>query len=121
MQRAELWRAMKPIVRLLVSFLLFVAPARADVFDWLRGDVDVAGTVGYVQANHFMLVAPNNQMLRIFLEPGMMMPPGIMPGQYVFLKIHEGDDKLLYLSQMQAIQQPNGTLVPPAYSPGVVP
>lgn len=112
---------MKPIARLFLGLMFLVAPARADVFDWLRGDVDVIGTIGYVQANHFMLVGPNNQMIRIFLEPGTMMPPGIMPGQNVIVKIHEGDGNVVYLTQMLGIQQPNGTVIPPAYSPGVIP
>lgn len=121
---AEQWRAMK---RILFSFAvgaaalsLMVAPAGADLIDILKGNSYVIGTVGYVQQNHFMLVGKDNQMIRVFLKPGFVMPPGIMPGQTVtaYIKRADNSNDFIYLDRVEAIQQPNGTFAPAVVAPG---
>jgi hypothetical protein len=103
-----------------LAFSLTTTPVSADLIDILKGNSYVVGTVGYVQQNHFMLVGKDNQMIRVFLKPGFVMPPGIMPGQTVtaYIKRADNSNDFIYLDRVEAIQQPNGTFAPAVVAPG---
>ncbi len=103
---------MKAFVRILLA-LSMMGSAQAGVMQWLFGaPTPVQGTVGYVQANHFMLVSQDNQYLRIFLKEGQLMPSTIVPGMFVQASVYEDDRQFIILESLDAVQGPNGTVMP---------
>lgn len=106
---------MNAIFRFITALLIgasTLAPANAQLLDFLFPPTTVSGTVGYVQANHFMLVSKDNQYLRIFLKPGEFLPSTIVPGIVIAVGVRETEGQQLYLDRVYGMQGPNGDLVP---------
>lgn len=101
---------MKIIVRLLLALSL-ISAAQADIFDWIRGTIQVEGTVGYVQSNHFVLVSPDNKHMRIFLKQGEIMPSTIVPGMIIHGTVSEGPNNNVVLESLDGVQTPTGEFV----------
>lgn len=109
---AEIRPAMKTIVRLLLALSLFGSAQAESILDWIFPPTRIGGTVGYVQTNHFMLVSPDNQYLRVFLKPGQIMPSTVVPGMYVTGTVTENDQQMVILETLDGVQSPSGELVP---------
>lgn len=93
--------------------LCALAPAHSqNLIEWLFPPPQVQGTVGYVQANHFMLVSKDNQFLRIYLQPNQAMPPTIVPGMFVVARVRNAQDQMknsvVVLDRVEAVQGPTG-------------
>lgn len=83
-------------------------PSWAGLFDDLE---EFEGTVAAIQTNHFVLLGPNNQMIRIMLRPGSNAPQ-IQPGLKIHVVAEPGntasDSGVLYLNEWEPIDVPNG-------------
>jgi len=101
---------MRILVRLMLALTL-VSTAHAGILDWIFPPHRIGGTVGYVQTNHFMLVSPDSQYLRVFLKPGEVMPSSIVPGMYIEGTVSETDNRII-LETLDGVKTPNGDLVP---------
>jgi hypothetical protein len=104
---------MKTIVPLLLALTLFGTAQAESILDWIFPPTRIAGTVGYVQTNHFMLVSPDNQYLRIFLKPGQIMPSTILPGMVITGTVTENDQRMVILETLDGVQSPTGEVVQP--------
>ena len=102
---------MKIIVRLLLTLIL-VVPAHAGLLDFLFPPTRIGGTVGYVQSNHFVLVTPENDYLRVFLKEGQIMPSTILPGMIITGTVTENDQKMVILETLDGVVTPAGDVVP---------
>lgn len=107
---------MKMIVRLLLTLSL-VSAAQAQVVDEVfrfifGGATPIAGTVSYVQPNHFILVSGDNQFLRVFLKPGEIMPSSVVPGMIIQASVVEGDNQQIILESLDGVQSPTGQMMP---------
>lgn len=106
---------MSAVTRFSIAVLLTLttlAPASAGLLDFLFPPTTVAGTVGYVQANHFMLVSKDNQYVRIFLQPGQYLPSTIVPGTNLVVDVRETEQHQLYLERVHGSLGPGGEIVP---------
>lgn len=109
---AEIRAAMKIFVRLL-TLLTLMGQARADILtDIFDPPAHFKGTVGYVQANHFVLVNQQAEYLRVFLQPGKFLPPSIVPGMVIEFSAREDANKFLRLESIDGVQTPDGQMVP---------
>lgn len=103
---------MKMFVRLLM-LLTLMGQAHADLLrDIFDPPGHYKGTVGYVQANHFILVNGNTEFLRVFLQPGKFLPPSITPGMVIEFSAREDANNYLRLESIDGVQTPNGDMVP---------
>ncbi len=103
---------MKMFVRLLMLFTL-MGTAHADLIrDIFDPPGHYRGTVGYVQANHFILVSPDAQYLRVFVKPGELIPASIAPGMIVECSARMDANNFLRLETIDGVLTPNGQMIP---------
>ncbi len=104
---------MKMFVRLLTLATLMMGTAQADILtDIFDPPGHYKGTVGYVQANHFVLVSPDTQYLRIFVKQGEFVPPTISPGMMIECSARMDANNFLRLETIDGVQTPDGQMVP---------
>ena len=109
---AEIRAAMKMFVRLLMLVTL-MGTAQADILrDLFDPPGHYKGTVGYVEANHFVLVSPNAEFLRVFVKPGEFMPASISPGMIIECSARPDQNNFLRLETIDGVQTPDGQMVP---------
>ena len=103
---------MKMFVRLLMLVTL-MGTANADVLrDIFDPPARLHGTVGYVQANHFVLVSPDAQYLRVFVKEGALIPSTLVPGMIIDCSARLDQNNFLRLETIDGVQTPNGQMVP---------
>ncbi|MBX3169739.1 MAG: hypothetical protein KF760_20215 [Candidatus Eremiobacteraeota bacterium] len=103
---------MKMLVRLLMLVTL-MGTAQADILqDIFDPPVRCRGTVGYVQANHFVLVSPDAQYTRVFVKQGELIPSNIVPGMIIECSARLDANNFLRLETIDGVQTPNGQMVP---------
>ena len=81
--------------------LLLAVPALAGLFDGLT---TVEGTIGAVNSNHFILLAPNNQIVRVMLPVGVHMPDTLVAGAKVRVDIFQDAGKQWILEEVEVLQ-----------------
>lgn len=103
---------MKMFVRLFMLVSL-MGTAHADLIrDIFDPPQRYRGTVGYVQANHFVLVYPDAQYTRVFVKPGDLIPSSIVPGMIIDCSVRPDANNFLRLETINGVQTPTGQMVP---------
>lgn len=103
---------MKMLVRLLMLVTL-MGTAHADLIrDLFDPPVRCQGTVGYVQPNHFVLVSPDAQYLRVFVKQGELLPSSIVPGMMIQCSARVDENNLLRLETIDGMLTPTGQIAP---------
>ena len=103
---------MKMFVRFLMLGTLMGTPQADILTDIFNPPGHYKGTVGYVQANHFVLVSPNAEYLRVFVKPGEFIPPTIAPGMIIECSARPDQNNFLRLETIDGVQTPDGQMVP---------
>lgn len=110
---------MKMLVRALM-FLTLLGQANADIFnDIFDPPAHFKGTVSYVQPNHFVLVSPQAEYLRLFVKIGQFVPSTITPGMVVECTARQDETQVWRIESIDGVQTPAGDMVP-VFVPGAV-
>lgn len=103
---------MKMFVRLLMLVTL-MGNAQADILrDIFDPPIHFRGTVGYVQANHFVLVSPNSEFTRVFVKQGDLIPASVVPGMVIEGSARLDANNFLRLETIEGVQTPDGQMLP---------
>lgn len=103
---------MKMLVRLLMLGSL-MGSAHADLIrDIFDPPLHCRGTVGYVQANHFIIVSPDAQYTRVFVKQGELIPASIAPGMIIDCSFRRDANNFYRLETIDGVQTPNGQMIP---------